>query len=242
LETNRHYFLVGTFVLVTTIFVLLFTVWLTSASSGDYAKYRIRFAESVSGLSVGGTVKYRGVDVGSVESIEIDPRDTKLILVIIQVKKTTPIKYDTIASLKLQGITGVVFIELTGGSNVALDMPKESWGDDIPEIRAKSSPISAVVDRLPEVMDNISKTVEQINKIVSNENVASMSAILANTEVLVKNASVATADLNRSSEQLDSLMRDLKKTSRNAAALSEGLKDDPSKLIFPSSQKGIPAP
>ena len=158
---------------------LIFTVWLTSASNGEFAKYRIRFAESVSGLSVGGSVKYRGVDVGSVESIAIDPHDTKLILVIIKVQKATPIKTDTVASLKLQGITGVVFIELTGGSNNMADMPKTEDPDQIPEIKAQSSPLSAIVDRLPELLDRISKAVEQINKMVSDDNVASISADFA---------------------------------------------------------------
>ncbi len=255
METNKHYFLVGLFVLATTIGALVFTVWLTSANKGDYAHYRIRFAESVSGLSVGGAVKFRGVDVGSVESIKIDQYDTRLIRVDIQILNSTPVKVDTVASLKLQGITGVVYVELTGGSVNSPDLVRER-NNFVPEIKAQSSTISAIVDRLPEMLDRISKAVEQINKIVSNDNVATMTGILEDTrnitrsmaedmkqvQPLLKNVSSTAAGLNRSSQQLDSLMHDLKRTSRNAATLSESLKEDPSRLIFPSPQNGVPAP
>lgn len=253
LETNRHYFLVGTFVLGTVLFALIFTVWLTSANSGDIAKYRIRFAESVSGLPVGGLVKYRGVDVGTVESIQIDRRDTRLISVIIAVKKDTPIKYGTEAILKLQGITGVVYIELSGGYDNAKEMPKETNEDDIPEIVAKSSPISAIVDRLPEVMDRLTVTVEQINKIFNDDNVEAMSSIIQDASATAANLNEMTTsykasvnetvgNLNRSSQQLDLLMRDFRKTSRNVSGLAEGLNEDPSRLVFPAPPKGVPAP
>lgn len=273
MESNRNYFMVGLFVIITVITALSFTVWIGSKDTGDFEHYRIRFAESVSGLNVGGLVKYRGVNVGFVETIQIDQHDTRLILVQVKVQKGTPIKTDTVASLKLQGITGVIFIELTGGSNEAPNL-MDATQEEIPEIKSQSSPLNAIVDRLPEVVDKTEKGIEQVNKLLSDENIANISAMItqwqqisvqlsaqiaALTPILKNSAQVSkdlrdiTRDskediretvnnLNRSSQNLDALMRDMRRTSRNISNLSEDLEEDPSRLIFPSSQKGIPAP
>ncbi len=267
MENDKNYFFVGMFVIITAFVCILFAVWLTSAGKGDFLRYRIRFAESVSGLSVGGVVKYRGVNVGSVESITIDPHDTMLISVDINVEKKTPIKTDTVASLKFQGVTGVVFIELTGGSNEAPLLKGAKGEDKVPEIKAKSSPLNEIVDRVPEILDRISHGIEQINKIMSDENVATFNATITklSAEVdqlqpMIENGSKVAQNLNeittsskgsikdtieninRSSQQLDALMRDLSKTTRHISNLTQNLDEDPSRLIFPAKEKGVPTP
>lgn len=265
METHKHYFLVGSFVIATIVAALLFTVWLSSEGDGKFKRYQIRFAESVSGLSVSGTVKFRGVNVGTVESIVIDPNDTQLIKVVIKVAESTPIKIDTVASLKMQGITGVVFIELSGGnSKMALE---DASNDKIPEIRAQSSAITAVLDKLPEILDRVSKSVAQINKLFSDENIGALSSAIQQFSVsmeqlqpMLQNGNQVTKDLrditqgskgsinetmgnlSRSSQQLESLLRDLKKTTRHISGLAEDLDDDPSRLIFPAKDKGVKAP
>ena len=58
----------------------------------------------------------------------------------VRVLKSTPIKTDTVASLKLQGITGVVFIELTGGSPKAHLLSEGYMPFDVPEIFRQPGP------------------------------------------------------------------------------------------------------
>lgn len=247
MESEKHYFFVGSFVIITTIFCLLFAVWLTSKNQGEFVHYRIRFAESVSGLSVGGDVKFRGVSVGAVEAIAIDKNDSNLIQVDVRIDKNAPIKTDTVASLKLQGITGVVFIELSGGSNAAQNLADISEKEDkVQEIKAKSSPLNAIVDRMPELLDRISNGVEQINKMISDKNIQTFNNILTDlnemTSASKNNVKDAVENLNHSSQQLDSLLRNLKKTSSHISNITESLDDDPSRLIFPTKDKGVKAP
>jgi phospholipid/cholesterol/gamma-HCH transport system substrate-binding protein len=274
METDKHYFFVGSFVIITVIAIMGFSIWISSGNKGDFTHYRIRFSESVSGLSVGGEVKYRGVNVGSVESITIDRRDTSLIEVVISVKSDTPVKTDTIASLKFQGITGTVFVELSGGSNDSPYLADSERDDAIPEIKSRSSPLNAIIDRVPELLDKISNGIEHINSLISQQNVDEISnmidtwqqmsnklskdldtlePILKNTEQISGDLSNITKtskapvndtveNLNRSSRQLDSLLRDLSRTSRNISNLSETIEENPSSLIFPVKDKGVPAP
>lgn len=291
METNNNYFLVGLFVLLTVIGAAGFSIWLSGrGDKADYTEYRIRFAESVSGLPVGGAVKYRGVDVGKVDNIVIDPVDTRLIRVRIRILKTTPVKTDTKASLKLQGITGAVYIELTGGGPGA--RPLQGEEDGPPEIPAEASSINAIVNRAPEVLEKASKVADQINKLVSEENVEHLSHTMAQWEIistalaqqtqqtaqllttsnqvandvhaitqdsrrdlqeLTKNLNHAALQVDQLAtqikggaggqmEELTQLMLELKKTSREIRGLASGLEREPSRLIRPTQDAGVPAP
>ena len=75
-------------------------------------RYEIYFDGSVSGLSEGGPVRYLGVDVGRVVRIRIDPRAADRVQVIADIDATTPISERTLAQLSLQGVTGLLYIDL----------------------------------------------------------------------------------------------------------------------------------
>src|SRR5260221_14430829 len=116
METDKRYFIEGLFIIGFSIGAALFAVWLVTTGHRDDVIYRIHFEESVSGLALGDPVKFHGVDVGNVKAFELDPADPHLVQVDVQLRKETPVKTDTKASLKLKGITGVVFVELNGAS------------------------------------------------------------------------------------------------------------------------------
>src|SRR4029453_9819685 len=116
METDKRYFIEGLFIIGFAIAAALFAVWLVNTGHRDAVIYRIHFPESVSGLALGDPVKFRGVDVGSVNAIGLDPGNAQLVQVDVRLRKETPVKTDTKASLKLKGITGVVYVELNGGS------------------------------------------------------------------------------------------------------------------------------
>lgn len=169
MENDKNYFRVGLFIIGTILLGVGFTIWLTSRSIGEYSRYYINFTESVSGLNKEGVVKFRGVDIGKVDKISINPDDPKLIRVDISVLEFTPVKTDTIATLKLHGITGEVYIELSGGNPNASDL--EAKNEEIPEIKSKPSDISAIANGLPKLLEKANHVADQLNKIFSDENV-----------------------------------------------------------------------
>ena len=81
--------------------------------------YQIAFAGSVTGLQQGSQVRYRGVPVGRVADIRIDPQRVEWVLVTIEVERGTPIRQDTVASLEMQGVTGIAFVQLQGGTQAS---------------------------------------------------------------------------------------------------------------------------
>jgi phospholipid/cholesterol/gamma-HCH transport system substrate-binding protein len=73
--------------------------------------YSVYFDESVQGLQVDSAIKYRGVEIGKVQSIKVAP-DYRLIEVVMKIDLEGDLQNHTIATLKTAGITGIVFIEL----------------------------------------------------------------------------------------------------------------------------------
>src|ERR1043166_5537771 len=142
MESDKHYFIEGLFIIAFVVVGTLFFVWLASSGHRDDVLYRIHFAESVSGLALGDPVKFHGVDVGTVEAMSLDPGDARLVQVDVKLRKDAPVKTDTKASLKLKGITGVVMIELSGGAASAKSLLAAIPEGKIPEIPSEKSKVS----------------------------------------------------------------------------------------------------
>lgn len=120
MEPKVNYILVGSFVAFLGAAVLVGILWLGKTDyRGSYDRYEAYMRESVAGLSVDSTVKYRGVDVGRVKAIALNPNNPEEVLLSLDIVRGTPIKTDTIAVLETQGLTGLATINLTGGSRDA---------------------------------------------------------------------------------------------------------------------------
>jgi phospholipid/cholesterol/gamma-HCH transport system substrate-binding protein len=165
METDSHHFRVGVFVVGISIAAAFFAAWLGAFSHRDDVVYRIRFAESVSGLAVGDAVKFRGVDVGTVKAMTIDPADPQGVQVDVSLRKDTPVKTDTRAVLKLKGFTGVVFIDLTGGGADATRLVAVTPEGQIPEIASEKSNLTTVIEQLPEVIGRLAKVIGKFSAI-----------------------------------------------------------------------------
>jgi len=168
METDRRYFLEGLFIIGLSLAAALFFVWLANTGRRDDVVYRIHFAESVSGLALGDPVKYRGVDVGMVKAMMIDPDDPRRVQVDVRLRKETPVKTDTKASLKLKGITGVVFVELNGGNPNAESLVAATPKGTIPEIPSEKTGLALVIDQLPKVVEKFSAIEDQTKKVVTD--------------------------------------------------------------------------
>lgn len=120
MEPKVNYVLVGLFVALLGVTVLAGILWLGKTDyRGVYDRYVAYMRESVAGLSVNSTVKYRGVDVGRVKDIALNPDNPEEVQLTLDIVRETPIKTDTIAVLEFQGLTGLATVNLTGGSRDA---------------------------------------------------------------------------------------------------------------------------
>lgn len=117
MEPKVNYIVVGAFVLLLGFTVLGAIFWLGKTDyRGIYDRYDVYTRESVAGLSVDSTVKYRGVDVGRVKEVVLNPENPEEVRITLNIVGGTPVKTDTQAVLVTQGLTGLVTLNLTGNS------------------------------------------------------------------------------------------------------------------------------
>jgi len=141
----------GLFVVVCAIALIALLVGvLGSVLWAERDSYTVHYDISVSGLEIGAPVKYNGVRMGRVESITIDPKQVSRTVVTLSLQSRTPIKENTRAILNVQGITGLRFIELVGGTS---DAPIKERGGEI-------LPGTSVVDKLTGQAENLTGQAE----------------------------------------------------------------------------------
>ena len=117
MEKKINYAMVGLFVIVLAATWLAISLWLALGDfSTNYIIYQVNMDESVSGLYLEAPVKYRGVEVGKVTSIKLNPELPSQVQLLLGIEAEVPIKKDTVAVLTVQGMTGIAFVDLTGGS------------------------------------------------------------------------------------------------------------------------------
>src|SRR3712207_3406620 len=155
METRASHLLVGGFVLVLIAAMVGFIMWLARAQFQETAdRYEIQFTGSVTGLQVGSPVRYRGVPVGTVREIRLDPANVERVRVRVDLQPGTPIKVDSLASMEQQGVTGGVYVQITGGTQEAPSL-REVANVPMPVIPSKPSTFAELADRAPELLGNL---------------------------------------------------------------------------------------
>jgi phospholipid/cholesterol/gamma-HCH transport system substrate-binding protein len=185
MEREANYVAVGAFVLFITAMAALFVYWYSDArDQRSFNRYEIYFDGSVSGLAIGSQVRYLGVDVGRVVGIKLDSRTADRVQVLVDIDSNAPISNRTLAQLAIQGVTGLLNIDLLlqrpGGSPEALMAPVAS--ERYPVIRSVRSNFDVFLSGLPQVMSQVGELAARGNKVLANENIAAFSRLVANLE------------------------------------------------------------
>ncbi|PIR31835.1 MAG: hypothetical protein COV36_06680, partial [Alphaproteobacteria bacterium CG11_big_fil_rev_8_21_14_0_20_44_7] len=169
METRAKYTTVGLFIILSTIAIIFFAFWLSGNSkSENNITYTIFFQESVTGLTEGGFVKYRGVSVGNIDEISIYEENADLIKVVINVEPETPITQNTEARLKFLGITGIAYIELFGEAKGKEIVEKDNEGNLV--IKSKTSELAKLFESTPDLIDNVNEITTRANLLLSVNN------------------------------------------------------------------------
>ena len=225
METKVNQTVVGTFVLVLGAAGIAAVLWLGSGrlSQKEYRPYLAYFTESVSGLNLHAPVKSRGVAVGSVREISLDPTNPERVRLVLEVEKGTPVKEDTVAILGVQGLTGIAYIELSGGTR---DSPTlhAAPGEPAPVIRTGPSLMRRLDTAGTTLLSDLDESTRRLNDVLDKDTRANLraaiadlrqvtqafarrsadlEAVVAGTAVMARNGAQASADLPRLVERLE---------------------------------------
>jgi len=181
METRARYVLVGVFTLISLLAALGFMLWLAKVQiDRTFAQYDVVF-DTVAGLGTSSAVRYNGVDVGTVLAIALDRENPALVRVRIEVYASTPIRSDTVATLASQGVTGVSFVALEGGS---ADSPRlqRIAPNLVPVIPSKPSVVQELMVGAPELLNDATLLIQDVRGFTTRQNGAAIAGILENVE------------------------------------------------------------
>jgi phospholipid/cholesterol/gamma-HCH transport system substrate-binding protein len=229
METRASYLVVGAFVLALIAGGFGFALWISrSTLKDDSIYYYVYFKGAVTGLQNGSQVLLRGVPVGRVTDIAIDEKDVEVIQVTVGLKPGTPIKTDTVAQLQMQGITGLSFMQLSGGTTSAppLEPRLEKRRAVIP---SKQSSLEQVFDSVPEVTAALTELAVRANDLLNDDNRKSISNVFANLDTLTGALAQSQDDIRKSIHDAPTLIASLN-------TLADDLRKDVHKLAGQSGE------
>ena len=212
-----NYTIVGIFVVLFGVGLLWFGFWLAKYGLHEtYYTYKIEMTDSIAGLSKDSNVKLHGVDIGRVSEIRINPENIEVIEILLKIKEGIPIKEDMTASTQMLGVTGLLSIEIDGGTNEAKTLvPTDEY---IPLIKSKSSLLSKLTTNLEGMSEKLDNLLSQSEKLLSNKNIDTAGKILDNTETVTQKAITVENKAVTSLEEVDITLNEFRVSMDNINA------------------------
>lgn len=237
MESKVNYTLVGLFVIILGAAVGAGVIWLTFGTQHKvYHTYLVHTRESVAGLNPGASVKYNGVDVGRVASIKLDPQNPQLVTISLDIEQGTPIRQDTIAKLANQGITGLLYVELSGGTSESPPLVAKPE-EPPPVIKAVPSLVTRLDDAFTNFQNTFNTLSSRLEAMLSRENQRAFSQTLSHLDTItgavasrsgaieqtLTNVETVTNTLAARSESLGKALDETVITLKNSAQASSDL-------------------
>ena len=204
MESTAFALWTGLFVIALMAAMAAVVIWMSGVRQGERVEYTLLSRQSVSGLNREAAVQYRGIPVGKVVELGIDPADPKQVRVRVAVDSTVRLSAQAWARLGTQGLTGLTFVELhdDGGppwrdpAGAPLPMRPSLWQD--------------TTSKLPAALGEARQLGERLNLLLDDANRRELASLLAN--------------LNRFSAQLPALGEQSTATLASARQLADELR------------------
>jgi phospholipid/cholesterol/gamma-HCH transport system substrate-binding protein len=222
METKVNYVFVGLFVLLLSAAMIAGVLWLSTGNQYNkvFDTYVAFMNESVAGLNLNAPVKYRGVDVGKVRKISLDASNPEQVRLELNIERGTPISVDTIAILKVQGLTGIAYVELSGGNNNSPTL-KTSKGEPYPAIKTGLSLLGRLDVGMTGLLINLNKTAENLNNFLDDGNRYALKKTLANLATLTSTLAAHKSDIDKSVTNTTLTMENMAQISKQLPKLIE---------------------
>jgi len=192
MESRAYALITGLFVLGIAGCIVVWAHWLAKTPLARTA-YRVVSAVAVSGLNPEAQVRYRGMSVGRVSAIGLDPKDPRRILINIDVDNNIPMTRGTYAQLGMEGITGIAYVHLLDEYK---DMqPAAKAADGVAELPLRPAFFDTISDSAEAAVRDARELMANLNSLLTQENRQRISGTLASLERISGNLEATSARL-----------------------------------------------
>lgn len=185
MESKINYTLVGLFVILLLAGLASFVIWLKQLNTqNEFDYYHVYMNESVAGLNPDASVKYKGVNIGTVAHIGINPKNLEQVELLLKIQHAIKITSETRATLKSFGITGLTFIELSGSNTKAL--PLKRSGNKIPVIPSIPSVYAKLDGAFNAFSEKSTMALDKFNQLLNEDNIKNINTVLLEAKLLLR--------------------------------------------------------
>jgi phospholipid/cholesterol/gamma-HCH transport system substrate-binding protein len=205
MESRSHAFIAGLFVILLTAGAIAGALWLGPPKGPKLLPVDLLTRHSVVGLKPDAPVRFRGVDIGRVESITFDPRRLGEIRVRIGVDPAAPLTGSSYAKISYQGITGVAFIlldDVAGTSSAPLVLS----GARVAEMELQASFLERAEDDARDVVMKAGRVATRLEELLSEQNQKRLMALVDSFERTVDRYGNLSRDLEPAVKALPSFV------------------------------------
>lgn len=237
MENKSHAFAAGAFVLVLLALMTALAVWLTRDTT-EQRVFEISSPEGVTGLQPQAAVRYKGVLVGRVTEIALDPVQRGNVLLRIAVNETAPITQSTFAALGFQGVTGLAFIQLDDKEEGSAALVAQ--GDAVPRIPMRPSMVSRLSEQGGNLLTQLEQASIRMNSLLATDNqkqlmgaIGNLSQAAANISALTQRAGAVlgaegapdAVNLPRMVQQADVTLKSMQSTAERLSTSAEAVRN-----------------
>ena len=194
MENRSHALIAGLFSLLLGI-AAVGAIWWFGGKREPTHDYLVITDKNITGLNLQAQVRYRGIRVGKVESIDLDPDDSRNTEIRISIVKSLELTQGTTAKLGFQGVTGIAHVLLEDAGKDAT--PLVGKDGELGQIHMQDSLMQELTDVGGDTLRNARDLMANANQVLSPENRKSIAKILTNLEATTGNAQEATAQLKQ---------------------------------------------
>jgi phospholipid/cholesterol/gamma-HCH transport system substrate-binding protein len=219
METKAHHALVGLFALILVAAGGFFALWLGKVSfDEEYAHYDIVFDGPVRGLRESGEVRFNGIQVGEVTDLGLDEQSR--VIARVRVLAQTPVRVDSFAQLEPQGLTGLSYVQITGGSPEAQRLFSPT-GRPPPRIFARQAQLEGLFEGSEDVLEAAQTALFRLSELLSDQNVDEISTTLSNLREITSQLK----DEDNLVEEMRSAIRQIDVAASDISVAAQSLQD-----------------
>ncbi len=206
MENRAYALLTGLFVIGLGLAAALASFWLNDSRQAR-TPYLIVTQGAISGLVPFSTVRYRGVEIGQVTTVDFAHDGSRDIHIQIEIKPDIPITVNTYATLRYMGITGLAQVELADdGPPDAARL--QTSAEALARIPMRPSLFESLGDAGQGLLEQFQGLMGQLKETLGPENQANFRQIMANVEITSRKVAEFTQRLEPLIESLPKMSED----------------------------------